>query len=132
MELIVFVGLQGSGKSFYYKDNFVDTHVRINLDMLRTRHREMVLFEACLKAKQPVVIDNTNLTVQQRLRYLVPAKAHRFTVVGYYFNKTVPECLANNKKRDEKKQVPEVAIFSASKKLEIPTLEEGFDKVYSI
>ena len=40
MELIIFIGLQAAGKSTFYKKNFSDIHIRINLDMLRTRHRE--------------------------------------------------------------------------------------------
>ncbi len=62
MEAIIFIGLQASGKSSFYKEKFIDTHIRINLDMLKTRYREKVLFDACLKAKQPLVIDNTNPT----------------------------------------------------------------------
>ena len=37
MEAVIFVGIQGSGKSSYYKERFFRTHFRINLDMLRTR-----------------------------------------------------------------------------------------------
>jgi len=37
MEAVIFVGLQAAGKSTFYRERFFDTHVRINLDMLRTR-----------------------------------------------------------------------------------------------
>ena len=60
MEAIIFIGLQAAGKSSFYRLRFIDSHIRLNLDMLRTRHREQLLFRACLEAKQPVVIDNTN------------------------------------------------------------------------
>ena len=60
MEALIFVGLQASGKSTFYKERFFTTHLRINLDMLRTRHRERLLIGACLEAKQPFVVDNTN------------------------------------------------------------------------
>ena len=40
MEAIVFIGLQASGKSSFYKERFFSTHVRISLDLLRTRNRE--------------------------------------------------------------------------------------------
>jgi predicted ABC-type ATPase len=66
MQLILFIGLQGSGKSTFYQRQFADTHVRINLDMLKTRRRERLLFDACLSAKQPAVIDNTNPTPVDR------------------------------------------------------------------
>lgn len=48
MEVIILIGIQGSGKSSFYKARFADTHVRINLDMLKTRHREKLFFDACV------------------------------------------------------------------------------------
>ena len=46
MQLLLFCGVQASGKSSYYKAHFADTHIRLNLDMLRTRHREALLFQS--------------------------------------------------------------------------------------
>ncbi|HWE94100.1 MAG TPA: hypothetical protein VG269_09070 [Tepidisphaeraceae bacterium] len=39
MEAVIFCGVQGSGKSTFFRERFFDTHLRLNLDMLRTRHR---------------------------------------------------------------------------------------------
>ena len=55
------MGIQGAGKSTFFKERFFDTHVRINLDMLKTRHREAILLDACIRAKQRFVVDNTNV-----------------------------------------------------------------------
>ena len=81
MELIVFSGVQGSGKSTFYRERFFSTHVRISLDLLKTRGREDVLLHACLAAQQPVVIDNTNPTRAQRSRYARLAAASGFKSV---------------------------------------------------
>src|SRR3712207_7912749 len=62
----LFRSLQGSGKSTFYARRFADTHVRLNLDMLRTRHREDILLHACLAAQQPFVAANTNPTPPDR------------------------------------------------------------------
>ena len=70
MKGVIFMGLQASGKSSFYLQQFYDTHIRLNLDMLKTRHREQLLFRACLTAKQPLVIDNTNPTLEDRRRYI--------------------------------------------------------------
>jgi hypothetical protein len=43
VEAVIFVGLQGAGKSSFYRERFFDTHLRLSLDMLRTRHRERLL-----------------------------------------------------------------------------------------
>lgn len=51
MEAVILIGVQGAGKSTFFKQRFVDTHIRINGDMLKTKYREKLLVEACLKAK---------------------------------------------------------------------------------
>lgn len=129
MELILFIGLQGSGKTTFYKQKFADTHLRLNLDMLRTRHREQILLKACLEAKQPVVIDNTNPTPEDRARYIIPAKAARFRVVGYYFQSAIDECKRRNAQRPERQIVPLPGLMSTYGKLVRPTLTEGFDQL---
>ena len=60
MEAVILVGIQASGKTTFYRERFFETHVRLSLDMLRTRHRERLLVAACVAAQQPFVVDNTN------------------------------------------------------------------------
>lgn len=127
MEAVVFVGIQASGKSSFYKDRFFATHVRISLDLLRTRNRERRLLTVCLETQQPFVIDNTNPTREERAKYIDAAKSAKYSVVGYYFRSKAEECLTRNQQRTD--QVPEVGILSTVKKLELPTLEEGFDNL---
>ena len=102
MEVVIFVGIQASGKSTFYRERFFDTHLRINLDMLKTRNREQILLRACIEAKQPFVIDNTNPSVEERARYIGLARAASFRVLGYYFDVQVKEALAGNKERTGK------------------------------
>ncbi|HKV47878.1 MAG TPA: AAA family ATPase, partial [Candidatus Acidoferrales bacterium] len=83
MEGVIFVGVQGSGKTTFYKERFADTHVRISLDMLRTRRREELLLDACVQGKQSFVIDNTNPLPSDRARYIVPARTAGFQVMAY-------------------------------------------------
>src|SRR5512135_601345 len=99
MELVIFVGIPASGKSTFYLQHFFETHIRINLDMLRTRHREHLLIEACIAARQPFVVDNTNVTREDRARYIVPAKAAGFQVVGYYFRSSIGASIERNRGR---------------------------------
>lgn len=129
---IIFIGLQASGKSTFYLDNFYKTHIRLNLDMLKTRHREKILFDACLESKQPVVIDNTNPTRKDRERYISAFKSHRFIVVGYYFTSTLEDCLKRNALREGKDRIPEAGIRGTYSKLEMPDFQEGFDELYRV
>ncbi|MFK5976608.1 MAG: hypothetical protein QM493_08880 [Sulfurovum sp.] len=42
---VIFIGLQASGKSTFFLENFYKTHIRINFDMLKTRHRENIFLK---------------------------------------------------------------------------------------
>jgi predicted kinase len=132
MEAVVFVGIQATGKSTFCQQRFFRTHVRINLDMLRTRRREEILVRACLEAKQPFVVDNTNPTVKDRTRYIGLAKTAGFRVVGYYFQSSVSEALERNAWRPERERVPEIGIRGTHSRLEIPSFDEGFDALYYV
>ncbi len=129
MQCVLFIGLQASGKTTFFRERFADTHVRLSMDMLRTRHREGILFGATLAAKQPVVIDNTNPTRAERARYLRPAKEARFTTTGFYFAIDVEGCLARNADRPDAARVPRAGLLGTHKRLEVPEASEGFDEL---
>ena len=129
----MFTGVQAAGKSTFFKAYWVDTHIRINLDMLRTRHREKVLIAACLQAKQPYVVENTNLTREDRARYISSAKAAGFRVIGYAFHVELEEALGRNALRTApRRRVPEKAIRGAFKRWQPPTWDEGFDALFAV
>lgn len=132
MEAIIFTGIQATGKSTFYKQYFADTHVRINLDMLKTRRRETLLLEACIEAKQSFVVDNTNPTVENRQKYIEPARAAGFRVIGYYFQSKIKQALLRNRQRSGKACIPEAGVRSAFAKLQRPDFSEGFDVLYYV
>lgn len=132
MELIIFIGLQGAGKSTFYKQHFIDSHIRLNGDILKTRHREMTLFHACLNSKTPTVIDKTNPTQEIRANYIQLAKTHHFKVIAYYFDVPFEQALFYNNQRLGKAKIPEVGLKSVAKQLTRPSFEEGFDEIYIV
>lgn len=132
MEAIIFVGLQGSGKTTFFKERFFDTHIRINLDMLRTRHREKLLFNACLEGKAKLVVDNTNTLIFERERYITSARNAQFKIVGYFFVPDVEGCLERNALRTAECAVPEKAILGTKKNFQYPGFSEGFDELYHV
>ncbi len=99
MQLIIFTGVQASGKSTFYQQSFYNTHLRINLDMLKTRHRENMIFEACLASKTKMLIDNTNPTREDRARYIGRAIDAGFEVISYYFETDLKSTLERNNQR---------------------------------
>jgi len=132
MEAVIFIGIQGAGKSTFFKQNFVDTHIRINGDMLRTKRREQILVEACLRAKQSFVVDKTNATREERARYINAAKSNHFRVVGYYFRSNFAEALKRNDLREGKAKIPEKGLRQFLKQLERPVYAEGFDRLFYV
>jgi predicted kinase len=132
MELILLTGLQATGKSTFYKERFFSTHVRINLDMLKTRFRERTLLQACLATRQKLVVDNTNLTATDRAAYIIPAKQAKFAVVGYYFRSCLEECLIRNTARQERERLPNKALLGAYGRLQIPAYDEGYDRLHYV
>jgi predicted kinase len=131
-EAVIFTGVQAAGKSTFYRERFFHTHVRINMDMLKTRRRESLLLEACLAAKQPFVVDNTNVLAAERARYIEPARAAGFIVTGYVFRATPREAIARNRDRGDKPAVPIAGLLGTYKKLEEPRMEEGYDALFTV
>ena len=132
MEAVIFIGIQGSGKSSFYLERFYDTHVRINSDMLKTKHRLQLLFNACLGAGQSFVLDNTNVTKAVRGEFIARSKAAGFRVVGYYFRSDITSALARNSERIGAARIPDRGVLGTYKQLEIPEHAEGFDALYYV
>lgn len=132
VEAVVFVGLQGAGKSTFYKERFFATHVRVNLDMLKTRHRERRVMQACIDTDQPFVVDNTNPTRAERAVYVRAAREAGFRVVGYYLQSRVEDCKRRNDQRPADQRVPLKGILGTAGRMELPTRDEGFDALYYV
>ena len=132
MEMLLFIGMQASGKTTFYLQRFFDTHVRISMDLLRTRHRESLFIQTCLAANQRFVVDNTNPTREERARYISQAKASRFRVIGYFFEPDPRASYERNQRRGKKHFVPPAGLFGTLKRLERPARDEGFDELFLV
>jgi len=133
LELIVFSGLQASGKSTYYRAHLSATHVHVSKDLMQnTRNRdERQLREIAraLEEGKSVVVDNTNPTPAVRAPLIALGRAYGARVVAFYFETTVKDAVARNRLREGKARVPDVALFVTARKIVPPTVAEGFDEV---
>lgn len=132
MEMLLFCGLQGAGKTSFYQRHFSTTHLRISLDMLRTRRRERAILSACLECGQRCVIDNTNPTAAERAVYIAAAREKHFAVIGYFFDVPLTVCLVRNGGRTGKARIKEAGLLAARAKLTTPDLAEGFGRIYAV
>ncbi len=126
------MGIQASGKSEFCKRYLAENYCRVNLDTLKTRKNEQCMIDECFAEKKDFVIDNTNPTKAARARYIPQAQAHGYRVIGYFMQSQLQECIARNNLREGKAKIPVVAIATTSKKLEMPSFDEGFDELYFV
>ena len=132
MEAIVLCGIQASGKTTFYRENFSETHARISLDALRSRAREAMTLLECLQEKRSFVVDNTNPTAADRHRYLEPARAAGYRVICYYFDTTATRAIYRNNRRPKDERIPPGAIVATEQHLRTPQPDEGFDAIYRV
>jgi len=152
MELVVLIGLPGSGKSSFQRDRYAGTHVHVSKDLLGKAQRkeeralpatggarmrgatkdekQMRLVETALRTGRSVVVDNTNPRRADRAPLIEIARRLGASTTGILLVAPVAECLRRNAAREGKARVPAVAIYVVARKLEPPSREEGFDEVF--
>ena len=126
------IGIQATGKSTFYAQRFADSHVRINLDMLKTRPREERLLMQCIRERKPFVVDNTNVLARERARYISAAKGAGYQVIGYFFEANLTDALERNKQREGKAAIPWKGVVAKFRALQRPRYAEGFDRLFIV
>lgn len=132
MQLILFVGIPGCGKSTLYKERFFNSHMRLSLDLLNTRNKEQRFLDLAFSLQQRVVIDNTNVLKDERRKYITQAKENRYEVIGYYFESILQDCIKRNENRIVQDKIEKVGVIAKFKQLQPPSLDEGFDTLYFV
>ena len=136
MECVILIGLPASGKSTFFRERFAGTHDHVSKDLLtNNRHpqrRQERLIAASLASGRSVVVDNTNPSAAVRAPLVALARAYGAEVTGYFFVTEAGDALRRNRAREGGERVPDVAIFTVRKRLEPPTLAEGFDRLFSV
>ncbi len=127
--LLILIGIPASGKSTFCR-RYCNGIKVISLDILKTRNNEDRQLYDVLNSQQNVVIDNTNITINARKRYIDLAKEHHYNIVGVYFQSMVDKSFKRNEFRENK--VSKRAILSKAKQLEQPNYDEGFDELYYV
>ena len=105
-EAIIFIGLQGSGKTTYFMNHFAASHAHVSRDIQETAEREMAFIRECLRSGRSFVVDNTNATRAARAQYIREAKGAGFTVLCYFFDTPVRTAIGRNNHRRIRSRFP--------------------------
>jgi predicted kinase len=136
LELVLLIGLPGAGKSSFVAQRFETSHEVVSKDALKQSRTSQRLHDAnvqrALAAGRSVVVDNTNVAIEERARLIALARAHGARVSGYVFEATARECVARNALREGAARIPTVGIFAAARRLVQPSYGEGFDTLYRV
>jgi len=130
------VGLPGAGKTTFYQQYFAATHAHISKDLWPhasgREARQRRLIDEALAAGRSVVVDNTNPAIADRAPLIAIAHARGARAIGYFIEVSPRVAIARNEQRIGRAKVPKVAIFTVAKRLERPTLSEGFDRLFCV
>lgn len=132
MNAVILMGIPASGKSTFFAERFAKTHVRINRDTLKSKHKVKRLLELCVELGIDFVSDNTNVSKNERAQFMAPAKDAGFDIVGYFFESKIEPCLARNALRNDEERLPDVGVRARRNALEMPKKNEGFDALYFV
>lgn len=130
--LAILIGIQGSGKSTFFRTHLANQFVHISLDILKNRRRESLALQDSFSQHLSIAIDNTNPTRADRQRYISLAKENGYQVIGYFMESKLQACIARNNLRLGKEKIPAKAIAATSNRLELPSYDEGFDKLFFV
>jgi predicted kinase len=129
-ELVVLIGIPGSGKTSFFERTFAATHQVVSKDLLRNHRRpatrQLDLLERALESGASVVVDNTNASREERAA-LIALGRHRLLFRMHGARMPGAQCRprgprARSARRD----------LRHAKSLELPSVSEGFDALYLV
>ncbi len=150
MQVLIICGPQASGKTSLIHEYINKGYVRLNRDTEGGKMTKLIpMLEDLLKKGKNVVLDNTFASIDDRAPFIKVAKMFKAECSCLFMNTSKDDCLINactrmienhgkiiSDPKDCKKTAPDVfppgVIFKYFKRLEKPSIQEGFDSVKNI
>lgn len=125
-EIIVMVGMPGSGKSTFAINNFPNYSI-IHGDIYKTTKNMLKFGKIQIDLKKSIIFDALNSTIKKRKEYIDFANDNKIQIRCIYMNTSLSEAMIYNSKRE--KPVPKIVYNVYKKHFVLPTLEEGFYEI---
>ncbi|OAX81901.1 polynucleotide kinase 3'-phosphatase [Emergomyces africanus] len=144
VELVIFCGSPGSGKStFYWKYLEPLGYERVNQDILKSRPKCLKVAKEYLDARKSVAVDNTNAGAETRAYWIELAKETKVPIRCIYLSTPPQICKHNDAVRaanpkmesinpESRTLLPGIAFGDFQRRFQEPTLSEGFQDITHI
>jgi bifunctional polynucleotide phosphatase/kinase len=141
LDLVIFVGSPGSGKSTFAKTQLEPLgYHRVNQDILKRRERCVEVAKNHLEQGEAVVVDNTNRSKATRKVWVDLARSFKVPIRCVYFSADPDLCQHNDLVRalntahnpESRAMLVKSAFNGYQKDFERPELEEGFEDITQV
>ncbi|KAF2635134.1 PNK3P-domain-containing protein [Massarina eburnea CBS 473.64] len=143
LDIVLFVGSPGSGKSSFYRRHLQPLgYGRVNQDILKSREKCLKAATALLEEKTSVVVDNTNADAATRadwtalgMKMDVPVRCILFTAPAKLCeHNDIVRALNTGEETNPESRVllPKMAFSGFAKRYGEPQLAEGFQDIVKI
>ncbi|KAF2872513.1 polynucleotide kinase 3 phosphatase-domain-containing protein [Massariosphaeria phaeospora] len=143
VEIVLFCGSPGAGKSSFYWNNLQPlSYSRVNQDILKTRDKCLQSAAALLDEGTSVVVDNTNADPETRQHWIALAKKKNVPIRCVLFTAPAKLCEHNDAVRalnigsdtnpEQRTILPKLAFTGFASRYREPKLSEGFQDIAKV
>jgi bifunctional polynucleotide phosphatase/kinase len=136
-DFVILCGLPASGKTTLAKELEKNNYKIINQDSLKTKEKCLETCKNLAINKNKIIIDNTNMSREERNNYISIAKKYNYKITCIVFKTSIKQCMHNSYYRNyitnnKIKPIPLVAYRMLNNKYQKPELTENINNIIEL